>query len=72
MQWKQMGIMEPEWWEAETQHGPICLHMDWHETYWMLCRWNERQQEYEMLFYTGTARIELAKKRAEVWLARAA
>jgi len=61
--WDRMNIMEPDWYEARTPHGPVQLQMTWEEDEWVLCRGND------VIFYTGSAEPEKARNAAEKWIA---
>ena len=66
--WKKMGIMEPDWYEADFQGTTYSLHMTWDETKWLLCVEQENEdQPYRSLFDTEEQVIDLAKVKAESW-----
>jgi len=72
LHWQLMGVMEPDWYEANTKHGgTVSLHMNWEETSWLLCKWDESADKYHVLFDVMTEDLQMAQGRAETWLSEA-
>ena len=62
LDWVQMGIHDPDWYQAETGQGAFQLRMNWEEDEWLLVK------DDKVLFQTKTKTPIEAQKRAEYWL----
>jgi hypothetical protein len=65
--WRLMGIMEPDWYQANVIGGTVQIYDSWDESEWLL--WDDNRPEGEQrLLRTGTPDLSQAIKRANAWL----